>query len=44
MRPIIIANQGIHTFVEIIEGKHPNFADNTKAKRCAAKGLVNLAL
>lgn len=44
MRPLIIANQGIQIFVEIMEGKHPDFVDNIKAKRVAAKGLVNLAL
>ena len=41
---MIIAQQGISIFVEILQGKHPDFIDNVKAHRVAAKGLVNLAL
>jgi hypothetical protein len=44
MRNLIISNDGIKVFTEVIEGSHPDFANNVKAHRVAAKGLMNLAL
>ena len=44
LRNLIISNDGIKVFTEIIEGSHTDFANNVKAHRVAAKGLMNLAL
>ena len=44
LRILLIQNDAVKVFTEVIEGSHPDFVTNTPAHRLAAKGLMNLAL
>lgn len=44
LRPIILANEGIQLFLDVLKGKNSDLKNDLGSRRTSTKGLVNLVL